>query len=142
MTSVQPKKKLSLRSKAIFLSIAIALVCLCALASILLPRRGSRGLVASVYQDGALLQTIDLACVDEPYSFSVPCKTGGENVISVFPNAIGITDADCPDRLCVSMGIVKSSLLPIVCLPHGLVIEITEKSDTGTGADTPDAITY
>lgn len=81
---------------------------------------------AEIYQNGALIKTIDLSAVTEPYSFTVECLDGGFNTITVRPGAIGICDADCPDKLCVSMGYADSSLLPIVCLPHSLVIQIKE----------------
>ena len=94
------------------------------------------GQTARIYQDGVLLETIDLSSVDAPYSFVIESADGGFNCLEVRPGSIGITDADCPDKLCVSMGFTDSSLLPVICLPHGLVIEITE-SEAGT-----DAISY
>lgn len=94
---------------------------------------------ACIYQNGTLLKTIDLSRISAPYSFTIESPDGGFNTITLRPakdstkvsgeNAPGticISDADCPDRLCVSMGESASSLLPIVCLPHGLVIQIKE----------------
>ena len=92
---------------------------------------------AYLYQNGSLLQTIDLAAVTEPYSFTVKAPDGGFNTIAVRHNAIGMTDADCPDKLCVAMGYTDKSLLPIVCLPHGLVIEVKVTEDVAT-----DVISY
>ena len=42
---------------------------------------------------------------------------------------IRVKDADCPDKTCVGMGWLSSSSMPIVCLPHKLVIQFTD--DTG-----------
>lgn len=97
-------------------------------------------LTARIYQNGILLETIDLSAVTQSYSFTVNAPDGGQNTIEVRPGAIGITDADCPDRLCVSMGYADSSLLPIVCLPHGLVIEIEEQAAAPDAV--PDALSY
>lgn len=92
---------------------------------------------AYLYQNGSLLQTIDLAAVTTPYSFTVQAPDGGFNTIAVRHNAIGMTDADCPDKLCVAMGYTDKSLLPIVCLPHELVIDVKATEDVAT-----DAVSY
>ena len=34
-------------------------------------------------------------------------------------------DADCPDKVCVKTGKIKSPGQTVVCLPHRVVIEIT-----------------
>lgn len=101
------------------------------------PSRQTTSLTACIYQEGRLIETIDLSAVTEEYSFTVTASNGGSNTIHVRPGAIGITDADCPDGLCVSMGFANSSLLPIVCLPHELVIEVRPTTDTA-----PDMISY
>lgn len=95
------------------------------------------GLTAYIYQDGQLIETIDLHAVTTPYTFTVPASDGGSNTIEVRPDAIGIIDADCPDKLCVSTGFVDSSLLPIVCLPHRLVIQLETNNQSQ-----PDVISY
>ena len=112
------------------LVLVMVLLVLCVLSAFFIftkkqPATGS--LHAEIYQNGELLQTLDLSAVTEPYSFTVEYPDGGFNTITVRPGAIGICDADCPDKLCVSMGYADSSLLPIVCLPHSLVIQVKEK---------------
>lgn len=86
----------------------------------------SNKITAEIYQDGALLYQIDLTAVDEPYTITVTATDGGENRIAVEKNRIGMIAADCPDKLCVKQGFIHSSLLPITCLPHHLVIQIVE----------------
>ena len=83
---------------------------------------------AYIYQDGVLLETIDLWTVTEDYTLDISSKTGGTNQILVQPGAIAVTDADCPDLVCVHQGTVRNNLLPITCLPHGLVIELKPNS--------------
>lgn len=136
VTQSEKQKKTAFR--AFFLSFLLLLLFIISLLYIFL-NRSSRAdsLTARIYQDGILLETIDLLAVTESYSFTVNAPNGGCNTIEVRPGAIGMTDADCPDRLCVSMGYADTSLLPIVCLPHGLVIEVEERS-----AAAPDVISY
>ena len=42
----------------------------------------------------------------------------------VEPGAISVTEADCPDGICVRQGKLTTAGVPIVCMPHRLVIEI------------------
>lgn len=90
---------------------------------------------ARVFSDGTLVRTVDLNA-DEPYEFTVTFGDGGYNVIRVEDGKIGVTDADCPDKICMRRGLVGSGAVPIVCLPHKLYIVI-DSSDT----DAPDAVT-
>ena len=45
------------------------------------------------------------------------------NIIQIKDKQISIIEADCPDKTCVNMGILKSAFTPIVCLPNHLVIQ-------------------
>ena len=92
------------------------------------------GSVAIIQVDGKEVRRIDLAKVVAPYTFTVEGEDGW-NEIAVAHNKIEVTDASCPDRLCVKHGVLKSRYSPIVCLPHHLVITFSD----GT-AETVDAI--
>ena len=48
---------------------------------------------------------------------------GCKNTIQIKDKQISIIEADCPDKTCVNMGILKSAFTPIVCLPNHLVIQ-------------------
>ena len=80
--------------------------------------------VANVYLNGVLIETIDLTVVGQTRSFTVNTAGRGFNVISVEHGRICVSDANCPDKSCVRLGWVSSSLMPLVCLPHGLVISL------------------
>ena len=45
---------------------------------------------------------------------------------------IRIAEADCPDQVCVNQGWISNGTVPIICLPHRLMIEIV---DGGGGLD-------
>ena len=64
--------------------------------------------------------------VESPY--------GGSNTILVQPGRICVSEADCPDRICVYQGWLTDDPIPIVCLPHRLVIAL--KDPTQAGSDT------
>ncbi|MDE6517702.1 MAG: NusG domain II-containing protein [Acetatifactor sp.] len=104
-------------------------------------RDSAAAYTACLYQDGRLLQSIPLDQVTETYHFTIDAADGGHNIIEVSPGGIAITEADCPDQICVMQGRVTDSLLPITCLPHRLVIEL--KPDRSASSDnSPDAVAY
>jgi len=107
---------------------------LISLAALSLVQKDNRGGTAIVRCGGETLYTIDLNTVKESYSFAVEGKNSGHNKVSVEKGRICVSEADCPDQVCVRQGWISSAGTPIVCLPHGLVIEITG------GEDGPDAI--
>lgn len=99
--------------------------------------RVPKSLQAHIYLQGELLTTIDLSVVDVPYTYTIETPDGGSNTIGIKPGSIAVIDADCPDRLCMLTGYTDSALLPIICLPHGLIIRL--EAEYGTA---PDIISY
>ena len=73
---------------------------------------------AEIVQNGKVIETIDLNDVN-----------GGFNTVHIEKDEISISDANCPDRLCVKQGKIKNSVYPIVCLPHKLVVKIKTEND-------------
>ena len=57
-------------------------------------------------------------------TFTVYSDDGGYNVIKVSGGAISVSDADCPDKICVKTAPVSDGIQPIVCMPHKLVIRV------------------
>lgn len=78
----------------------------------------------SIKADGEVVRTVDLSTAQD-HTFDVECG-GGVNTVEIKDGKIRVKDADCPDRTCVRMGWLSSSAMPIVCLPHNLVIEFAE----------------
>ena len=109
-----------MRTDKFWLAVLCGVVILSAVAAFMFGRaEASRALI---YRDGALIKSIDLSDVPEPYSFSV---TGaGFNVIEVEQGRIRVSDADCSDKSCVRQGWASGGAVPLVCLPHRLVIKL------------------
>lgn len=84
--------------------------------------------IAQINQNGKIIKTIDLSLIDEPYEFVIKDELGGSNTIRAEKNKIAVIDADCPDKICMKQGFVSDGTVPIVCLPHKLVITITGES--------------
>lgn len=62
---------------------------------------------------------------------------GGKNILVIEDGSARIEDADCPDKLCVKQGRISLKGQSVICLPHKLVIEITdgEAAPADSGAD-------
>jgi len=76
---------------------------------------------ANIYQNGALTETVNLAAVTKPYIIDIT-GNNGFNRLEVESGHIRVLEADCPDGICKRQGWVSGGMIPIVCLPHRLVI--------------------
>lgn len=96
----------------------------------------SQSLVVGIYKDGSLVEKIDLNSVTGEREITLSGNYG-DNVILVSNGRIEMKSADCPDKICVEHGELKSSSSPIVCLPNKVVIKFegsTDGADAKTGA--------
>ena len=49
---------------------------------------------------------------------------GGKNIVEIKNGAVGVIEADCPDKICVRRGAIKNFGEVIACVPHKILIEI------------------
>lgn len=142
------KKLPSPKKTAYFLTGALAVILLVSAFSILRAAWRSSGQERSggpatleIYQNGVLIKSISLAQVSETYSFTVAGEGDAYNIITVSPDGAWVSEASCPDKLCIRQGALPGSLLPITCLPNRLVIRLANDipRETDNGAD---ALTY
>ena len=103
--------------------IAVLCIVFFSLLGVVLVNRTTVAGTACIYSNGKLIRTIDLSTADEQ-TFTVESANGGYNVITVKDGSIGVTDADCPDKICVKTEPISDGIQPIVCMPHKLVIRI------------------
>ena len=86
-----------------------------------------------ILSDGEVIRTVDL---NEAEDTTFDVAYGDHvNTVEIKDHRIRVLSADCPDKTCVNMRWLTSSAMPIVCLPHHLVIEFTD-SDGGVDAVT------
>lgn len=57
----------------------------------------------------------------------------GHNRIVIENGRVSITQADCPDQLCVKQGTISRSGQSIVCLPNQVVVSVQAKQDSLDG---------
>ena len=105
-------------------------------AFLLIPKEEGGHPVARITLDGQMVEEIDLTAVSEPYFLTVEGENGLTNTIQVEHGRIRVSEAGCPDQVCVHQGYISDGTVPIVCLPNKLIIEITgggEVLDAATG---------
>ena len=112
-----------------------ALFAACAFAAWRIGRPSGARTIAQIAVDGAVVREIDLATVADETRFDVETPYG-TNTVLVRPGGICVSDADCPDQVCVRQGWLEGGQVPIVCLPHRLVISLA----SGGSADALDAV--
>ena len=116
----------TIRKRALLLGTGLLIILLVSCIFIYLRYRDtSANYTACIYQQGILVEQINLSSVTEEYTLTFYAPDGGKNVVRISPDGIAITEADCPDLLCVHQGTIRNDLLPITCLPNRVVIRLT-----------------
>ena len=91
---------------------------------------------AVIYQNGEIIREINLDEIDEPIEFTIEGGSGETNDVRAEKGRIRITSASCPDKICVHQGWIENGVVPIVCLPNKITIEIRGNADaTGSAID-------
>ncbi len=81
-----------------------------------------------IVQDNKVLYKLDLSAEPDRI-IRISSPGGGWNEVKIEDGKISVSDADCPDRTCVKNGILRYEYLPIICLPHKLVVQFCEGTD-------------
>lgn len=113
----------------ICLGTAIAIFVGAVIAALIVNRPAESSWVAIV-QDGKTLYTIDIAA-SEDREIRVDCDDGGYNIVRISNGKVSVSEADCPDKTCIRTGELRAENVPIVCLPHKLVIKFTSAPENG-----------
>ena len=81
--------------------------------------------------DGEVYASYDMDEVKGIVPISTP--NGGENRLWVQEDLVFMDEANCPDQTCVKQGVIKDGTVPIVCLPHKVIVRI-EGGESGFDA--------
>lgn len=107
---------------------AIAFLLIIAVSLAVIAIRNNKTMInktARIYQNGALIREIRLDDIFEPVEFEISDNDGHTNTIRAEQGRICMLHANCPDKVCVEQGWIDNGVLPIVCLPNKVTIEIT-----------------
>lgn len=95
----------------------------------------SQNTVAVITVDGQVYKEIPLSEHSGTDEFPVVTADGGHNLIVAREQSIGITEADCPDKICVHEGFISRPGESVICLPHKVMVEVK-----AAGNEEPDII--
>lgn len=74
--------------------------------------------------DGTVYKTLPL---EEDTVLDIPGAGGGINHLEIKNGAARITDADCPDKLCVHQKKIKNQGESLICLPHKVIVQVSSQ---------------
>ncbi len=87
------------------------------------------GALVQVVQNGEAVDTLPL---NQDGTHRYESKNGGYNVVEIRDGKVSVTEASCPDQICVKHGPTDQTADPIVCLPNKLVVQIlSPEGETG-----------
>lgn len=89
---------------------------------------------AVIQVDGKLYKKVPLAGHHGTDELTIDTEKG-HNLVVIKDESIGITEADCPDKICIREGFISKPGSTVVCLPHKVLIEVK-----GAGSSGPDVI--
>ncbi len=104
-----------------FLAAGIGIVLAGSVVLLLLGMREPEQRVCEVVQDGKVLYTFDLNTAEDQ-TLRINAKNGSYNIITIEAGEIFVSEAGCPDQVCVRAGMLRTEGMPVVCLPNRLVI--------------------
>jgi hypothetical protein len=84
------------------------------------------GSTLTVTQNGVQIASYPL---DEDGSFTFTDADGGTNLLVIADGKASVTDANCPDQLCVNQHEISANGQTIVCLPHKLVFQVESETE-------------
>jgi len=83
------------------------------------------GFYALIHSEGKVTRiSLD---INKTYTIS---SSEGMNVLTVENGYIYVSEADCPDKICINQGKINKTGETIICLPHELVVEIEGEDST------------
>ena len=85
----------------------------------------------TVSVDGAVFGSYPL---DEDREILIEGADGGINKLVIKNGRADITEADCPDKLCVRQAAISRAGETIVCLPHRVVVTVNSDGEEGDDA--------
>lgn len=131
--STEATKRGFIKKADVILFVVLLIIC----AVLILPSKlSSTPTTAKIYSGGQLIKSINLNEVKESYTISLDCTPKVE--ITVEPNCIYYSKADCPDKLCKNCGKLSHPGDTAACLPSETLIVLEGQKDKNQ----PDALTY
>lgn len=95
------------------------------------------GASVEIMVDGKVYENLSL---DKNQELEIPSEDGGKNILTIQDGYADMTEANCPDGLCVKQAKISHRGETIVCLPHKVVVKVLD--DTQDSAPEVDGHAY
>ena len=109
------------KSTRFWLVILAALLLAAVLGMVFVHSHRQTGATVQVTRDG---QTVDTFPLSRDGTHRYENGSGGYNIVEVRDGQVSVTEASCPDQICVRHGPTDQTADPIVCLPNKLVVTV------------------
>ncbi|MCI6609399.1 MAG: NusG domain II-containing protein [Ezakiella sp.] len=106
------------------LAILIVIIFIAAAVLVFIPSKTATGIEVKV--DGKVIYTSDFKKSPTTKKFETKY---GMNEIEIGEDYVRMIDADCPNKLAVKQGKIKSPGASLICIPHHMIVSIVGKSD-------------
>jgi len=107
------------KKEVILIVIIIAISCVLLLVNQIVFSKPARYLEITV--DGVVVETLDL---NRDTEILVNGYHGGTNRIVIESRKVHVSDATCPDKICIHQGTIEQAGESIVCLPNRMIAQI------------------
>ncbi|MDF2886313.1 MAG: hypothetical protein K0R23_698 [Lacrimispora sp.] len=107
------------KKEVILIVIIIAISCVLLLVNQIVFSKPARYLEITV--DGVVVETLDL---NRDTEILVNGYHGGTNRIVIESGKVHVSDATCPDKICIHQGTIEQTGESIVCLPNRMIAQI------------------
>lgn len=77
--------------------------------------------LVEVSVDGQILETYRL---NETVNTVIESSRGGTNHLIIQDGGVSISEASCPDKVCVHQGVIRETGQSLVCLPNKVIVTI------------------
>ena len=110
-----------MKKRDIILIGSVLIVAVALLLVVTFTREAGAGVIVKV--NGEEVAKYSLS-IDATYSLN-----GGTNILHIENGEAWLTDADCPDKLCVKQGRISKTGQTITCLPNKLTVTVYGAAD-------------
>ena len=122
------------KNDMVLISIILALAIACLLGMRIWQKNNTKGNATAVVTiDGNVYGEYPLS---EDYEEKIELPDGSYNVLTIKDGSAQISEASCPDQICVHHNHIKYSEETIVCLPNKLVVTVQGGEDNGIDGST------
>ncbi len=100
--------------------------------TVVLYKGSKKGDRVTVYVDGSMTGEYLL---ESGNIIDIEGYNGGHNTLTVENGYAYMSDASCPDKLCMHQGRISGEGQMIVCLPNRVIIKVEKDEESGSGSN-------